>query len=92
MIRRIIPLLLVALILGACSRVTQDNFDKIKNGMSGAEVRDILGEPTESESMDLGILRTTSSVWKDGGATISITFAGDKVKMKSFNKEQAQGK
>src|SRR5262249_43674101 len=45
-----IALLLLAAGLAACggSRLNQENFDKIRDGMSPKEVRDILGDPVDS--------------------------------------------
>lgn len=48
-------------VLAACSRVTQENFAKVQEGMNEREVIAILGEPTESNSVNvLGISGTTS--------------------------------
>jgi uncharacterized protein YceK len=45
---------LVAGLSGCSSKVNKENYDKIKMGMTQAEVESILGEPTEqvSSSMD----------------------------------------
>ena len=77
-----------ALGLMACSgsRVNQDNFDKIKTGMSLAEVRAILGEPTDSSSIDAVVFSGASVIWKGEGITISIQFVNDKVIAKEFLK------
>jgi hypothetical protein len=77
-----------ALGLMACSgsRVNQDNFDKIKTGMSLAEVRAILGEPADSSSIDAVVFSGASVIWKGEGITISIQFVNDKVIAKEFLK------
>jgi hypothetical protein len=72
--------------LSACSRsrVTQENFDKIKNGMTFEEVKKILGEPADSASVDIGIFSGGTSTWKGKDGTVSIQFVNGKVKAKQF--------
>lgn len=88
MLRQITILLFSVTLLTACSKINQDNFDRISTGMSGAEVRGVLGESTESGSIDIGFVRGTRSVWRDGDVVIKITFVQDKVQTKSFTKTQ----
>jgi hypothetical protein len=52
------------------SKVTQENFQKVKWGMTEAEVRSILGSP--SEVITVGPLRTLS--WKRGGSIVIVSF------------------
>ncbi len=61
------------LLAGCASRVTQENFDKIKTGMTREQVIAILGEPTTSYQ---GI-----ASWQERSSTkmITITFAEGKV-------------
>jgi uncharacterized protein (TIGR03066 family) len=68
------------------SAVTKANYDKIKGGMTTAQVKDILGKPDKSEEpSDLsafGGKSTTSfraDYWESGKKSIIITFADDKV-------------
>jgi hypothetical protein len=73
--------------LAACgSKISQENFDKIKSGMTMEEVKGILGEPTESSAMGLGPLSGTSAHWKDKDKRISIQFVNGKVTVKNFSK------
>jgi outer membrane protein assembly factor BamE (lipoprotein component of BamABCDE complex) len=44
---------LAALMITGCSKVTQENFLKIQEGMSEQEVIALLGTPTESQSVNL---------------------------------------
>jgi hypothetical protein len=69
----IIPALL--LLLAGCSKVTKENYDKIKTGMSYDEVITLIGKP-EGCSEALGI---SSCEWKNGKATISAKFISNKV-------------
>ena len=74
------------LLLAACSKVTQENFAKIQDGMSEQEVTAILGSPTESSSGSILGISGTSSKWADGDAMISISFVNGKVALRSFDK------
>jgi hypothetical protein len=79
--------LMVAGLLFSCqSRINQANFEKIETGMSQAAVLEILGEPTESSSVNFAGLSGAASEWTDDGATIAIQFFNGKVKFKTFSK------
>ena len=80
------------LLLAACSKVNQENFAKVQNGMTEQEVIAILGEPSESTSRDVLGITGTSSTWRSGDAEINIRFVGGKVALKSFDKPGAKGK
>ncbi len=90
-------------LLVACSKITQQNFDQIKNNMTMKEVIALLGEPTSSESINIAGISGTSAVWKDENAEIDIQFLNDRVAVKAYSKlgnpegseqpvEQKQGK
>lgn len=84
---------LAAAVLVACeSKVTRENFDQIRLGMSLTEVTAILGSGTEESpssgtSVDAAGLMSRSGgesqdrtfVWKDGGKKIVVTFAKGRV-------------
>lgn len=78
--------LCLALALAACSKVTQDNYARIQDGMTEQEVHAILGKPAESSSVTILGLSGTSSKWTADGAVITIQFANGKVRLKSFDK------
>jgi hypothetical protein len=64
----------------ACSRLTEDNLQKVHNGMSTADVKAILGEPTSSEtSSALGIVSGTTYAYHTDSSDVKITFVNDKV-------------
>jgi hypothetical protein len=75
-LRIVVALGLLVFTLAACgsSKLTQDNFDKIQTGMTRAQVVIILGEPTESSSVDMAVFSGTVSKWKRGDVTITIQF------------------
>ena len=82
---RFIPVALLVL-LAACSKITQENFDKVRDGMTRAEVESILGTPTESSSAGVAGISGGSATWKGEAGTITIQFFNDKVRMKQFSK------
>jgi hypothetical protein len=53
------------------SKVTSENFQKIKAGMTEKEVTDVLGSPTETKDKN--------STWKSGNSSIDITYQDGKV-------------
>ena len=74
------------LLLAACSKVTQENFAKVQDGMTEQEVTAILGSPTESSSSSILGISGTSSKWVAGDAAILIRFVNGKVALRSFDK------
>ena len=80
--------IVICMSLGSCSslKISQENFEKIQTGMSLAQVTAILGEPTESSSVDVAVFSGTVSKWRAGGITITIQFVNGKVVAKQFSK------
>ncbi|HXR57774.1 MAG TPA: outer membrane protein assembly factor BamE [Burkholderiales bacterium] len=74
------------LLLAACSKVTQENYSKIREGMTEPEVQAILGSPSESSTTTVLGISGTSSKWVSGDAVISIRFVNGKVALSSFDK------
>jgi outer membrane protein assembly factor BamE (lipoprotein component of BamABCDE complex) len=94
LLRRLYQLRTVALIIVICmslvscgsSKISQANFEKIQTGMPLAQVITLLGEPTESSSVDVAVFSGTVSKWKQGEVTITIQFVNGKVVAKQFSK------
>jgi len=86
LIRAILVIATISLLF-ACSKITQENSDKIKENMTMKDVIAILGEPTSSESINIAGIAGTSAVWKDKNAEIDIQFLNDRVIVKAFSKE-----
>jgi len=86
---RLVSALAIAVLLVACgSRISQENYNKISNGMPYAEVVKILGQPQSSEGRGaLGVTASTSE-WKDGKHEIMIIFINEKVASKTFHEVQ----
>jgi hypothetical protein len=85
-------LFLGAALLVACSKVTQESFAKIEEGMSEAEVIAILGTPDESNSVNVLGVSGTVSRWTGGGAVITVRFVNGSVALKTFDKPAGKGK
>ncbi|MFZ5448575.1 MAG: outer membrane protein assembly factor BamE domain-containing protein [Thermodesulfobacteriota bacterium] len=80
-------LMVCALCLWGCgSRINQANFEKVQTGMTVAQVTAILGEPTESSSVDVAVFSGTVAKWKAGDVTITVQFVNDKVVAKQLTK------
>lgn len=78
--------LALVLLLVACSKVSEENFGRIEEGMSEEQVTAVLGKPTEATSVAvLGVSGTTSR-WVGNGAVITVRFVNGKVALKSFDK------
>jgi len=76
----------MSLVSCAGSKISQENFEKIHTGMPLAQVIAILGEPTESSSVDVAVFSGTVSKWKAGDVTITIQFVNGKVVAKQLSK------
>jgi hypothetical protein len=72
---RSLALLSFCVLLAACSKINQENYSKIKAGMSKAEIEHLLGKPTECS----GALGMSSCTWGDQKTFISVQYAADKV-------------
>ncbi len=68
-------IIFVSLFIFSCSKVTQENYEKIKLGMAYEEVIDILGKAQECDST----IGMTNCRWKSNGKYIKIQFIADKV-------------
>jgi hypothetical protein len=89
---RIVPIaaaLVFVAVLAGCSRITQENFGKIDQGMPEREVLSLLGSPTESSSVDVLGVSGTSSRWVGRDAEITVRFVNGKVATKAFDKPAA---
>lgn len=84
-----IMMFLASLLIGCdSSQLSRENFSHIEHGMSEQKVYDILGEPADTSSLQLGGLAGTSAVWKDDRTRITIQFINDKVQIKQFTRSE----
>ncbi len=70
---RLLTVAALALSLTACSKVTADNYNKLKSGMTYEEVRAILGKPDNCSDL----LAARSCTWGDEKSYINVSFVGD---------------
>lgn len=77
-------------LLAACSKITQENFDRIQDGMSEQEVQALLGKPNESSNITVLGLSGASSMWASDDGTISVQFVNGKVRAKSFERRSVK--
>ncbi|HEY5523050.1 MAG TPA: DUF3862 domain-containing protein [Desulfuromonadaceae bacterium] len=73
-IRLIIALSLLAMLSG-CSKLTMENYSKIKMGVEYSEVVNILGKPDNCSDA----LFVRNCVWGNEQKNITVNFVGDKV-------------
>lgn len=63
-----------ALLLAACSRLSMENYNQLKVGMSYQEVTAIIGDANSCEE----VIGTRSCVWGDDNKGIKAGFVADK--------------
>jgi len=73
-LRRMAALVSICLLV-ACSKVTAENYAKIKAGMSYNEVSGILGNPASCDD----VVGFKACKWGDEKSHITVRFAGDAV-------------
>jgi hypothetical protein len=70
------------LALVACSRLTQENYDKLKTGMAYEDVESVLGRPSQCSEA----LTVRTCIWGDEASNINANFiAGKAVLFSSKN-------
>ena len=87
--KKVIPMIKLAMVvicvfsflaLAGCSKVSKENYDKIKIGMSYDKVVGVLGKPDTCEEP---VLKTKSCTWGSPDKQIKIKFVGDFVAWRS---------
>jgi uncharacterized protein YceK len=68
-------LLAVAFLLGGCSKVNKENYEKLSFGMEYAAAVEILGDPDHCEDM----FNTRSCTWGDDTKNISVKVVAGKI-------------
>ena len=81
-----LALALVVVAVAACSKINEQNFGKLRDGMSEQEVLALLGTPTESSSVSVLGVSGTASKWVAKDAVITVQFVNGKVLSKSFDR------
>ena len=79
---------------GSPLTLNQDNLNKIHDDMTQAEVRDIMGAPTESKDEPIPVVGGTQTTYtyRNDTSEVVIVFKNDQVKEKhgTFGKDQPQ--
>jgi SmpA/OmlA family protein len=83
---RALALAFALVALAACSKINEENFNKVRDGMSEQEVLALLGTPTESSSINVLGISGTASKWVAKDAVITVQFVNAKVRGKSFDR------
>ena len=83
---RALALALALVALAACAKITEENFNKVRDGMSEQEVLALLGTPTESSSVSVLGISGTASKWVAKDTVITVQFVNGKVRGKSFDR------
>jgi hypothetical protein len=83
---RALALAFALVALAACSKINEENFNKVRDGMSEHEVLALLGTPTESSSISVLGISGTASKWVAKDTVITVQFVNGKVRGKSFDR------
>ncbi|THF66525.1 outer membrane protein assembly factor BamE [Pseudothauera nasutitermitis] len=68
----LVPVLAVAALAG-CTKLTAENYNRLKPGMSYEEVRAILGKPDSCSDL----LAARNCTWGNEQRSINVSFVGD---------------
>ena len=76
----------LALLVVACSKVTEEHFAKIQEGMTEQQVLAILGTPSESNGVS--VLGVSGAAWRWAGrdAVIVVHFVNGKAALKTWGR------
>jgi len=72
---RLLCLTALTIALGACSKLTVENYDKLKMGMTYSEVKQLLGAPDKCND----VLTVKSCTWGDDKRFVQVSFVADQV-------------
>jgi hypothetical protein len=72
---RLLVVTLILLIIAGCSKLTMENYDKLKIGMAYKEVVKTIGSPDKCSD----VMGVRNCEWGNEKKSINVTFAGDKV-------------
>lgn len=72
---KLTALILAAVLLAACSRLTLENYSRIAMGQEYAQVTALLGEPSRCDE----VIGVRQCHWGDDNKGVSVNFVGGKV-------------
>jgi hypothetical protein len=75
-----LALAMCVFVIGCGSKVTSENFMKVKDGMSESDVNGLLGSPTKTEEKDMAPFgKVKVAEWKSGNNEVTIMYKDGKV-------------
>ena len=87
-IQKLLPTIAIALgamlLAAGCSKATSENYAKVESGMTKDQVHAILGTPDETTGGKLAGLELSSEKWVGSKETITATYTGDHLAVKSI--------
>ena len=78
---RLLAFVMLGMVVSACTKLTVENYDRLRIGMRFEEVRQLLGQPTRCNDL----LTVRSCTWGDDARYIQVSFVADQVVV--FNAE-----
>jgi outer membrane protein assembly factor BamE (lipoprotein component of BamABCDE complex) len=82
--RLLLTLIAATALLAACtSKLTNDNLNKIKTGMTQVQVKEVLGTPSRSETGSTLGVEGATFYYSKSGTEVKIVFLNDAVILKS---------
>jgi hypothetical protein len=60
--------------VGGCSKVNQENYNRLKVGMSYADITALIGKPSDCDA----VMNVQNCLWKDGNRQINVNFVAEK--------------
>lgn len=74
----------IACLLWGCSKVTPENYAKLKTGMSRTEVHTLLGPPKTAEGAGLMGISLDNEVFTGSKSQVKVTYVADKLVLKTM--------
>ena len=67
------------------SKLTLTNYDQVTDGMTKAQVEQIMGPPTATEAKDMLVFKRTTFRYEEGSKFALFTFKNDELDSKDSN-------
>lgn len=87
--RKSFTIICLCLMLLACSQLTEENFEKVKLGMTLQQVTSILGKPSITEKINVTGISGIAATWKDDYGQVDIQFLNERVAVKAYSSRHA---
>jgi SmpA / OmlA family len=83
--QKLLSIICLCFMLLACSQLTEENFNKVKIGMTMQQVTTILGKPSVTEKINVTGISGISATWKDDYGQVDIQFLSERVAVKAYS-------